>query len=294
MVNKVVPSKKHIYKYCSQRCNGLSKAGIKRPPELGAKISKSKKGKASYRPGYHHSPEVKAKIALSNKVVSAKKREQRLRENPNYHDCRLIHTTAEYRDWRKKILKRFGYKCAECGNTKRLQSHHIVSIAQLPSAAFETWNGVCLCEQCHHKTDSWGRVRQSIPDEKTMLIILSIPNSWQEYPTVGNWKWTKDNVLVILVSKLEDERYEFLIAIHEYIEAVTCRHRGISQSSVDSFDILYEAERDMGLHKDDEEPGFDKRAPYRKEHEFATKIEMLCAHELGVNWKRYDKEIVSL
>ena len=42
------------------------------------------------------------------------------------------------------------------------------------------------------------------------------------------------------------------------------------------------------------EAGFDPRAPYVKEHAFATDIEKQLAKELGATWDTYDTEVKAL
>jgi hypothetical protein len=96
--------------------------------------------------------------------------------------------------------------------------------------------------------------------------------------------------LHVTVSKMSDQRYEFLVGMHEAIEAYLAVHAGISPAAVDKFDEAYEAGRKKG---DDSEPGDDPRAPYRKQHVFAENIERLLATELGVDWSAYDKEVSS-
>jgi hypothetical protein len=126
------------------------------------------------------------------------------------------------------------------------------------------------------------------------IRIRAIPHKSHRYCTVGDYFTDKRGVEQVRVSEMEDWRYEYLVAMHELIEDFLCQHRGIKEEDITAFDVLYELERERGLHKDDEEPGFDKRAPYRKEHEFATKMEMLLAHELKVNWKEYDSIVMNL
>jgi hypothetical protein len=89
---------------------------------------------------------------------------------------------------------------------------------------------------------------------------------------------------------MSDQRYEFLIGMHEVIEAYLAIYAGVSPDAVDRFDKAYEAKRKPG---DDSEPGDDPRAPYHREHVFASKVERLLAQELGVNWSVYDREVSS-
>jgi hypothetical protein len=68
---------------------------------------------------------------------------------------------------------------------------------------------------------------------------------------------------------MSDQRYEFLIGIHEAIEAYLASHAGVSPEAVDKFDKAYEAKRKAG---DDSETGDDPKAPYYRHHQIATGI----------------------
>lgn len=125
------------------------------------------------------------------------------------------------------------------------------------------------------------------------ITIDIIPHSEQRYPTVGDWLWFGDD-LMIHVSDLGDWKQEALIGIHEAIEALLCRDRGITQDDIDNFDFEFEANREVGnamVGIAHEEPGDDVDAPYRKEHFFATSIERLLAAELGVDWAEYEEAV---
>lgn len=126
------------------------------------------------------------------------------------------------------------------------------------------------------------------------IIIESIPHNEHRYPTVGDYYTQPDGTEIIKVSALPDWRYEFLIAFHELIEDFLCQQRGIKEPDIKAFDEMFEAERLEGKHSDEAEPGFDPRAPYRKEHSFATAMERLMALELGADWDAYEKAIMEL
>jgi hypothetical protein len=121
------------------------------------------------------------------------------------------------------------------------------------------------------------------------IVVETIPHKSQRYPTVGDWR-VKPDGLHITVSKMSDQRYEFLVAMHEAIEAYLAIHAGVSPEAVDRFDRAYGAKRKAG---DYSEPGDDPRAPYHREHVFAEKIERLLAAQLGVDWTKYDREVSS-
>lgn len=128
------------------------------------------------------------------------------------------------------------------------------------------------------------------------IEIETIPHDEQKYPTVGDWWFTDNNdfegeSLQIRVSDMDNWKYELLVAFHELAEVMLCKDRGISAKKVDDFDKKFEKARKKG---NTDEPGFDSKAPYRKEHTFATGVEMLLAEQLNVDWKKYDKVINEL
>jgi len=127
------------------------------------------------------------------------------------------------------------------------------------------------------------------------VIVEAIPHVNQRYNTIGDWFFNKDNgILWIRVSDLGDSRYNHLVAFHEYAEAMLCIHRGIDEKAITIFDMTYERERVKGNPDTQGEPGDHKKAPYRKEHFFATNVERLLAAELEVDWEDYDKAVMAL
>ena len=121
--------------------------------------------------------------------------------------------------------------------------------------------------------------------------IKTIPHHIQEYDTVGNY-WRDisggDEVLEIRVSRMSDRRYEFLVALHELIEAFLCDWRRIPFAKITRFDIQFEASRRRG---DRNEPGDSSQAPYRVEHQFAERVERMVARELEVEWPKYNRAV---
>lgn len=123
------------------------------------------------------------------------------------------------------------------------------------------------------------------------IITKTIPHLEHRYETVGDWWFDGNGDLQIRVSKMSDSRYEWLVALHEQVEALMCSEAGVDQDDVTKFDMEYEARRKEG---DDSEPGDCVLAPYHKQHQFATALERTFAATLGVNWAEYEKEIYSL
>lgn len=122
------------------------------------------------------------------------------------------------------------------------------------------------------------------------IILETIPHESQRYETVGDWFYW-DRTLYIKVSETGNDDYNYLIALHELVEAWLCKRHGITQESVDEFDKLYEVNR---AEDDLSEPGDDPNAPYREQHCTATGIERIVCAALGVPWKLYEETLERL
>lgn len=127
------------------------------------------------------------------------------------------------------------------------------------------------------------------------IDIQSIPHGNQRYETVGDY-WEEEMlggkvIRHIRVSDMGNEDYEFLVALHEMVESFLCKKRGISEESITEFDMEFEKNRPEG---NTDEPGNDQNAPYKKEHQFATRVEKMMAEELGVDWNEYDNAVINL
>jgi hypothetical protein len=127
------------------------------------------------------------------------------------------------------------------------------------------------------------------------ISIKIIPHNEQRYETVGDWQFTSEGDLIISISKMDNWKYETLVAIHELIEVVLCKDRNITDESVIAFDKKFE---EMRLaYPDiigDDEPGNHPKAPYVNEHNKATMVEVMMAQELKVDWSEYDKTVQAL
>jgi hypothetical protein len=123
------------------------------------------------------------------------------------------------------------------------------------------------------------------------INIKAIAHNSHRYPTVGDYFVTPDGVVEIRVSALNDWRQEALVAVHELLEFLLVRHKGIGIDEIDAFDIDFEKHRQEG---DLSEPGDDISAPYYAEHQFASVIERIMAQKLGVDWDAYADKVASL
>ena len=133
----------------------------------------------------------------------------------------------------------------------------------------------------------------TMTQEHFAATLRVIDHHQQRYDTCGDWRlWPK--LTDVSVSSLPDRRYEFLVAIHELIEAELCRHRGITEAEVTDWDTVKFRDSRNPYMAETDEPGDDPAAPYHREHMFASKIERLLADELSVVWADYEVAIEKL
>jgi antirestriction protein len=124
------------------------------------------------------------------------------------------------------------------------------------------------------------------------IVIETIPHRAQRYDTCGDWQIDDQGNFHIRVSELPSkralfpEKFAFLVAFHELIEAALCQEAGVTAADVDEFDMYYAGSRD--------EPGDDDDAPYYQQHQIATGLERTMAALLGVDWAEYEGAIAAL
>ena len=153
----------NTYKYCSQECYHTTKRDKKRPNHslamkgnnfnLGKKITQEQRDKLR-GPNHWRYGKGKGRNDLSKKIRSL----------------------PEYNQWRLSVYSRDNFSCTDCKKSGvRLECHHIKSYSSIieennitsPEQAllckilFATSNGLTLCIECHKKTHSYGRNKNS-------------------------------------------------------------------------------------------------------------------------------------
>ena len=123
------------------------------------------------------------------------------------------------------------------------------------------------------------------------IVIETIKNELQKYPTVGDYWIDEDGTWQIRVSEMDNWKYEMAVAIHELWEQALCFDRGIKEPDITAFDIAFENKREEG---NNDEPGDSPKSPYAREHCSATGIERLFISEVNESWSDYDKAVCSL
>ncbi len=312
-----------LSKYCSKSCSSVASKGRKMPHskeweekrlEAVRKSMENKIFKRGYKRPTEHvtgmvegrrksrekNPEKNRETCLRN--LSKNKDGNLSKENSPKWKGGLVSAYKQWRNikwkefevWRKEVLERDNYRCKECGSENDLQVHHIVPVAECREVAFLRMNGVVLCKKCHYKTESYGgklgHVKHEVSVGKNRFLIRTIPHNFQDYNTVGNYA-TANGVTLIFVSDLGSDVYNGIVIVHEMVELLLCKWRGVPEDEITKFDIEYEADREEG---NVDEPGFDPKSPYHREHGIATAVELLmCAH-IDQSWNEYEKAVNEL
>lgn len=119
------------------------------------------------------------KITWGDKISLAKKGKPNLKQRGegnnlwkggvsriNKNERNNFMQTIEYKNWRRKVFERDGYKCVECGlhsgngKTVILHADHIKPYALYPKHRLSLRNGRTLCVECHKKSGTWGSLKK--------------------------------------------------------------------------------------------------------------------------------------
>src|SRR5574337_883641 len=109
------------------------------------------------------------------------------------------------------------------------------------------------------------------------IIIETVPKEKIRNNQVGDYYYLENGTLQINVADLGNEKFETLIALHEFIEERLTKWNGITEPEISKYDEDYERKREAGLVPESSENGFASDCIYRKEHTIATAIEMMMA-----------------
>lgn len=112
--------------------------------------------------------------------------------------------------------------------------------------------------------------------------------------SAGDYWRPTPNLLNVRAADTGNEDFNFLISLHELLEEILCTKRGIKETDIQAFDQMFDREQKEGLHPEDAEPGNDPRAPYYREHMFATAMETLMCNEMGLKLCDYDEAVNAL
>ena len=80
------------------------------------------------------------------------------------------------------------------------------------------------------------------------IDIKSIPINELRFTTAGDWFEDEDGLHITIV-KLDNEKYEYIVLMHELTEYIICKFKGITSKESDDFDYLWEEELKKGFFR---------------------------------------------
>lgn len=122
------------------------------------------------------------------------------------------------------------------------------------------------------------------------VIASTIPQKDQRYRTVGDYQVESDEATLeevwrFRITATEDWRSAAAVFLHEFVEAMLTKERGISIAAIDEWDTR---KTPLTQHM---EPGDMPGCPYGREHRFAENLERLFVAELGLTWAEHEEEL---
>lgn len=121
-------------------------------------------------------------------------------------------------------------------------------------------------------------------------IIKSVDLNHQRYETLGDY-YMKNKKRVFSITETGNNLYDDLIFIHEFIEEVLTRNKGILEPKILKYDLEFDEKIKKGEVTLDAEPGDQLDCPYRKEHRLASDIERLILDYLNIPYEKYNNTI---
>lgn len=79
---------------------------------------------------------------------------------------KLLNRSPEFKKWKHAVFVRDNNTCQMCGSTKNLEAHHIKEKINYPELQYDVNNGICLCHDCHRKTENYGYKARNKHKEK--------------------------------------------------------------------------------------------------------------------------------
>lgn len=123
------------------------------------------------------------------------------------------------------------------------------------------------------------------------FAVMTLP--WKQlrsHPDIGDWIVNKDNSpAVICAADTGNDISNAAILLHEIIESLLCWLMKVKEEKVTAFDKMFFKEQEEGKHREDDEPGYDPRCPYRIQHLVAERFERAFIEQAGMMWSQHEE-----
>lgn len=158
--------------FCSKKCTAIYKNSLPEYRNKQKKIAKEK-GYGKWMKGKKLSEETKLKIRISqigharkgwklSEEICKRMGESRRGEKSSFwkggvsSKATIIRSSADYKEWRKKVFSRDDYTCVLCGiRGAKIHADHIKPFALFPELRLDINNGRTLCVPCHKNTPTY-------------------------------------------------------------------------------------------------------------------------------------------
>lgn len=102
-----------------------------------------------------------------------------------------------------------------------------------------------------------------------MITLKSVDPVSMRYVTTGDWEWLPNGELKCSVAEYGNPDGEFLVNLHEMVEAWLCRKAGIREDEVSAFHIS------------------NPEAPHHKQNQTATDVEKIVCEAMSIDWEAH-------
>lgn len=146
----------------------------------------------------------------------------------------IFERSKRFQSWRKCILERDGNCCKECGDTKDLKVHNIISLSEQianyikdtvcniddvdienTDSFYQVDNGVTLCFRCYDNNDHWGDSQTDMHRMRISETYIETKNRQKEWFKLGD-------IHTEISNKLKDSKFDsrewFFDKLNEVIE----------------------------------------------------------------------------
>ena len=123
--------------------------------------------------------------------------------------------------------------------------------------------------------------------------IKSVYKEGQRYDTLGDY-YFEDGKRIFSITKTGNQLFDDLIFIHEFIEEVLTRNKGITEEEIYEYDLKFEEKVKNGEVDEDVEPGEQLDSPYKVQHSIAESVERIMLNHLGISFGEYNETIMKI
>lgn len=102
---------------------------------------------------------------------------------------------ANTHEWRERVKARYSHRCAVCGETEMLETHHVLPKASYAELEYDTDNGIALCVMCHRAVHRYGNPRlRGLGRGKAKSATTKMPREIGKWEFIAVFKYLTQNL----------------------------------------------------------------------------------------------------